>query len=613
MAKLEKRLTLFYIFSIAAGVMISAGLFILPGIAYSMTGPSIVLSYLIAGIFAMFGMLAQAELASAMPKAGGTYYYVTRSMGPAVGTVYGIITWLALCLKSAFALVGIGTIISTITDINPSPFIIGICAAFVIINLVGVELAGRLQSILVLIILSVLFLFIGSGLPKLDITKFTPFTSSGLSGIFKTAGFVFVCYGGLLKVASLAEETIEPGKTIPVGMILSLIVVSLIYSLSIMVVVGTLDPAYLTETLTPLADAAEKIFGKRGFVLLNIAAAISFTTAANSGIMSASRYPFALARDKMVPQVFGKLSSRFKTPYISIIATGIAVAVILFLPLKSLVEVASSVLILTYIFTCLSVIILRESRLQNYRPQFRIPLYPAVPIIGLAGFLLFLLGIEAKVLLADMMLLSAGLVVYLLYGRIQEIREYALLHIVERLTAKDITSHMLEDELKEVIRERDEIFKDWFDHLVEDAIVLDLGDEPIRYEELFEKLAEVLSAKTKIEKEKLIKLLFDREKEYPTALTPFTAVPHIVIPGENNFHMVIARSKGGIYFSETAPTIHAVFVLAGTNDRKLYHLKALAAIAQIFQEDDFEQRWLEAKNENALRDIILLSRRKRHN
>ena len=106
--KLKKELGLIHVFAIASGAMISSGLFILPGLAHAQAGPAVVVSYLLAGLLAMTGMLSQAELVSAMPKAGGDYFYITRSMGPAVGSISGLITWFSLSLKSAFALLGIG-------------------------------------------------------------------------------------------------------------------------------------------------------------------------------------------------------------------------------------------------------------------------------------------------------------------------------------------------------------------------------------------------------------------------------------------------------------------------------------------------------------------------
>ena len=608
--ELKKELSLLDVFSIASGVMISAGLFILPGIAYEKAGPGIVVSYFLAGIFAAAGMLSQAELASAMPKAGGTYFYVTRTMGPAVGTMYGLITWLALSLKSAFALTGIGIFSAMITDVNPIIILIPICIFFVAVNIVGIDIAGRIQTILVLAIFSVLIYYSGRGFPEISVRHFEPFAPHGIDAIFATSGFVFVCYGGLLKVASIAEEVRNPGRTIPKGMILALLAVAVLYISVISVTVGVLEPFALANSLTPISDAAKLFLGRTGYIAVSIAAVLAFITAANSGIMSASRYPFALARDKMLPSVLTRVNRKFNTPHISIILTGIVIIGILFLKLDVLVKAASSVLILTYIFSCFSLIILRESKIHNYQPQFHSPLYPWLQIFGIAGFVFMLATMGTKILIADIIMIAIGLFVYWFYGRIRASKEFALLHLIERITAKEITSYSLENELKEVIRERDDILKDRFDHLIEQATIIDIEDD-MTMEEFFHLAAEKMSSHLDVDTEFLYNLFIEREKESTTALTPFLAVPHIIVPGEHHFDILLARSKKGIRFSDEAPNIHAVFVLVGTKDERAFHLRALAAIAQIIQDSEFERKWLSARSEEELRDVVLLGKRLR--
>ena len=139
MGELRKGLRLRHVFCIASGAMISSGLFVLPGMAYARAGPAIVLSYLIAGVLATTGLLSTAELATAMPKAGSDYFFITRGMGPAVGTVAGLFNWVAFSLKAAFALVGMAAVIRLLApiDMRVSGVVLGL--AFVILNLVGIK------------------------------------------------------------------------------------------------------------------------------------------------------------------------------------------------------------------------------------------------------------------------------------------------------------------------------------------------------------------------------------------------------------------------------------------------------------------------------------------
>ena len=608
--KLKKELKLLDVFCIASGAMISSGLFILPGLAHAQVGPAVFVSYLLAGLLAMTGMLSQAELVSAMPKAGGDYFYITRSMGPAVGTVGGLMTWFSLSLKSAFALVGMAAFTTLITDINIYLIALSLCLIFIVVNLLGVKGAGRMQIILVFGLLALLLLYVGRGLPAVKVQHFEPFAPKGLTAIFSTAGFIFIAYGGLLKVASVAEEVKNPGRVIPLGMILSLIVVSILYMLVVFVTTGVLGAQELDYSLTPISDGAAAFMGSWGRIALSIAAILAFISTANAGIMAASRYPLALSRDGLLPEFLGKINVRFKTPHISILLTGLFMIMALFLELDILVKVASTVLILTFMFSCLSIIILRESRLQNYQPRFRAPLYPWVQIAGIIGFgfLLFEMGKEA--LMASSLLVVGGLFVYWFYGRIKTGREYALLHLIERVTAKELTTRSLETELKEIIRERDDITKDRFDRIIERSIVLDI-DKSMPVEAFFKLVAEEMAENLKMKPDALLKLLLDREKDSSTVLSPGLAIPHIVIEGEHIFNILLVRCREGVVFSESAPRVHAIFVLMGTRDERNFHLRALAAIAQIVQDPHFEKKWMAAKSEESLRDIVLLGERRR--
>jgi amino acid transporter len=558
----------------------------------------------------MTGMLSQAELASAMPKAGGTYFYVTRSLGPAIGTVDGLITWFSLSLKSAFALVGMSAFTFLIVNLDIRMIGLVLCIIFIIINLVGIKEAGRVQIALVLGLLAILLFYVMRGLPAIKFQYFEPFAPNGLAAVFSTAGFVFVSYGGLLKVASIAEEVKDPGRVIPLGMILSLVTVSLFYVAVIFVTTGVLGAQELNHSLTPISDGAAAFMGPYGRIILSIAAILAFVSTANSGIMAASRYPLALSRDSLLPGIFEKLHRKFKTPHISILFTGTLMIVALFLKLNVLVEVASTVLILTYMFSCLSLIILRESHVQNYQPSFRTPLYPWMQIIGIIGFGFLLAEMGKEALAISSVFVIGGFCIYLFYGRIRANKEYALLHLIERVTARELTSHSLETELKEIIRERDVILKDRFDHMIEASPVLDI-EGAMSAEEFFKLVADTMAARLKIKPEILLKSLLKREKESTTVLNQYLAIPHIIINGERNFSILLARSKKGISFSEQAPKVHTVFVLVGTKDERNFHLRALSAIAQIVQDSHFEERWMSAKNREVLRDIVLLGKRRR--
>jgi len=608
--KLKRGLGLIHVFCIASGAMISSGLFILPGLAHARAGPGVVVSYLLAGLLAATGLLSIAELTTAMPKAGGDYFFITRGMGSAVGTVAGLLNWSSLSLKSAFALVGMAALVRLVVPIDAWVVGAALCVVFVAVNVLGVREAARLQVALIAALLGLMLLYVVKGLPAVDVQHFEPFAPGGARAIFSTAGFVFVSYGGLLKVASVAEEVRNPGRVIPLGLILSLLVVSVFYTLMVFVTSGVLPAEELNNSLTPISDGAGVFMGRTGRIALGVGAMLAFLTTANAGIMAASRYLLALSRDRLLPSPLGRVGERFRTPHVAILVTGAVVMAALFLDLDLLVKAASTGLILSYILSNLSIIVLRESGLQNYRLQFRAPLYPWIQILGIVGFAFVILEMGEGAFLISALLVAVGFATYWFYGRARTERESALLHLLQRITAKELVTGSLEAELKEVIRERDNIVLDRFDRLIEHGTVLDL-EQGMSMEEFFRLVAERLAGRLKVPAPVLLERLLARERESSTVLSPGLAIPHVIVEGEGMFEVLLARSRQGITFAKDAQPVRSVFVLVGTRDERNFHLRALSAIAQVVQEPGFEKKWMAAQGEQALRDVVLLGERQR--
>ncbi len=607
---LKRELRFIDVYSIATGAMISSGLFVLPGLAHAKAGPAVVFSYLLAGLLALPGMLSQAELVSAMPRAGGTYFYVMRSMGPAAGTVDGLVTWFSMSLKTTLALVGMAAFTSYFIDVDIRLIGAVLALFFITINIIGIREAGRLQMVLVAGLLAILAVYICASARHMNVSHLTPFAPHGIEGILATAGFVFISYGGLLKVASVAEEAHNPSVNLPRAMILSLMTVIVIYTVAVFVTTGVLDGVVLNGSLTPLTDGANAVLGRRGGIALSIAAMLAFISTANAGIMAASRYPLALARDNLLPSAFGEVNMRLGTPVNAIILTGVMIVAFLFVNLDFLVKTASTVLVLTFIFSCLCVIIMRESGVQNYQPKFTVPLYPWVQGAGIILYMVLIAEMGREAVYSGLALVACGLFVYWYYGRVRSNREFALLYLIKRITAKELTTIDLDNELKDIIRERDDIVKDRFDEIVENCLVLDI-EEHITVDDFFEIAAEKLSSRLSISPEEIKRLLIEREKENSTIIAPGLAIPHIIIEGEQTFDILLARCKPGITFSDKFDDIKTVFILAGTSDERNFHLRALSAIAQIVHFHQFPKRWMSARGKDGLRDVVLLGRRKR--
>ncbi|MCD6116761.1 amino acid permease [bacterium] len=612
---LKKELSLPEVFSIAAGAMISSGLFVLPGLAYAKSGPAMILAYLLASVLILPSLFAKAELATAMPKSGGTYFYIERSLGPVFGTFGGLANWFSLSLKSAFALVGIGAFAVFIKpDITVSEIkiiAVAACILFTITNIVSVKVTGRVQVILVFLLISILILYIGRGFISTHPDNYLPFMPKGLWSVVSTAGLVFVSFGGLTKIASIAEEVKNPSKNIPLGMMLAFFIVSFLYALSVGVTVGIVNGSELNGSLIPLSLGAGNIMGKAGAVLLAGAAIMAFITTANSGILTASRSPLAMSKDKLMPDFLSRLHPKFNTPYISILITsGFMVMVIIFLSIENLVKTASTLMIVLFSLVNLSVIIMRESKIQNYRPQFKVPLYPVTPVLALIFYVFLLFEMGMLPLLSAAGFFIIGWISYLLYSKNRVKRISAIMHIVERVTDRELKTKTLEEELKQIVIGRDEIIEDRFDKIIKNCKVLDL-DKRTGIDEVFKKLSEILAPRVSVDKDILYSLFIEREKQSCTVIKPGLAIPHVIIPGQNQFDIVLVRSKKGIIFPGKDEPVKTMFILVGTIDGRNFHLRALMSIAQIVQEPGFEKRWMDARSSDELKDVILLSKRKR--
>ena len=613
--KMKKELSLLDVFAISSGAMISSGLFVLPGLAFAKAGPAMILSYLLAGFLILPGLLAQAELATAMPRAGGTYFFIERSLGSALGTFGGLANWFSLSFKSAFALVGIGAFaVLVFPDISPLQIkliSIAACVVFTVLNILSVKKTGRIQIILVFALMLIILFYIGRGFISTHPDRYIPFMPTGLWSVFSTAGLVFISFGGLTKIASVAEEVKNPARNIPLGMFSSFLIVTLLYILAIGITVGIVEGKELNGSLVPLSLAAGYLFGKVGIIILSVGAILAFITTANSGILAASRSPMAMSRDRLLPKLFGRVSQKFKTPYVSILFTStFMISVILFLSIENLVKTASTLMILLFVMLNISLILMRESKIQNYRPKFRVPLYPLLPIAGLISYIFLIIEMGNVPLLISGGFFLLGWISYWSYSRVRVHRKSALLHVVERITAKELVDKTLEKELREIVIERDEITEDRFDRLIKKCEILDLP-ESIPIEDLFHQISSILSVRLNVEKELLYNSFIQREKESCTVIRPGLAIPHIIIPGNKKFDVLLVRCRAGLSFSCSSVPVYTMFVLAGSLDERNYHLRALMAIAEIAQEVDFEKKWLEAKSIEELRDMIILSTRRR--
>ncbi|MBN1360290.1 MAG: amino acid permease [Sedimentisphaerales bacterium] len=620
MGQLRRQLGVLDIFAVASGAMISSGLFILPALAYAKAGPAVIVSYLLASLLIVPSVLSKAELATAMPRAGGTYFYVERSLGPILGLFSGLANWFSLALKSAFAVVGMAILIELAVQeafrVRLDPYhlkIIGVacCTVFTVLNIVSVKHASRLQILLVAALLAILLLFIVTGAETIRVSRYEDFLRKGWLAVFATAGLVFVSFGGLTKVASIAEEVRHPGRNLPLGMTMAWFVVSLLYLTVVAITVGAVDGPELAGSLMPISLAAGKATGAFGYALLSLAAVAAFVTTANGGILAASRSPMAMSRDQLVPGFLARVNKRFGTPHSGVLLTGaFMIAAIVFLDIEALVKTASTLMIILFILDNASVIAMRESKIQSYRPLFRSPMYPYFHIFAIVAYAMLIvdMGRVPLSISGGFVILSAAW--YWLYVSKRVKRASAVMHIVERVTDKAIKTVTLENELRDILIERDNIIEDRFDQLIKDCEILDI-DGARSSEQVLRQAADVLAQRLGFDELVLFEKFLHRETEGGTVVQPGLAIPHIIVEGENKFDVLLVRARDGIKFPYAQEPVRVMFILAGSKDQRNYHLRALMAIAQIVQEKQFEEKWLHARDVEGIRNLILLSARQR--
>ncbi|MEE9440337.1 MAG: amino acid permease, partial [Candidatus Thermoplasmatota archaeon] len=438
------------------------------------------------------------------------------------------------------------------------------------------------------------------------------FAPYGFDSVFSTAGLIFISFGGLTKVCSVAEECKNPGRNIPLGMFFSWGIISILYILVIFVTIGVVNPSQLQTSLTPISLGADNIpiLGGIGGVIMAVAAILAFVSTANAGLLAASRDPMAMGKDQLIPHSFAKVSKR-GTPTFSILFTsGFMICVILFLDLESLVKTASLLKILLFLFVIFSLIIMRESKIRHYRPKFKSPFYPWVQLAGAAGliFLMFEMGLVPMILVGVFILF--GFLWYWFYARDKIWREYSLLHLIERITGTKSTGYLVDEELREILIDRDDVTEKRFEHLIKKCEVIDIYKYqlPDKFARLIaHKLAERLDS----DEDKLYKFLKNREKDSNIVLHPGIAIVSHIIKGRNKFEIVLVRSKKGIILSDDVDPIHAFIMIVATPDQQSFYLHSLMWIAQIAEETDFEKEWIDAEDSDELRDIILSSWKKR--
>ena len=421
--ELARELGLGAAMSIGIGTMVCAGIFVLPGIAAAKAGPVVVLAFALCGLVAVLIAFCMSELATGMPLSGGGYLFIVRAFGPMMGTVMGWCLWLSLIFASAFYMVGFGYYVGDVFSISHVWLALMMTGLLTGLNFIGAKETGGTQNVIVAGLLIALTVFFVRAVLDVDVKNLRPLIPPeiGISGFLVVTPILFVTFMGFAEIAAVSEEIKNPDRNLPIAVVGSVVVVTVVYCLMEFCVVGLLrwdDPNMATETI--LMELARILMGKTGYSLILLGGIFATVSSANASIMAASRISFAMGRDRLMPDWFNTIHPRFRTPYRSIFITGgltMFLLVILGSHLELIAEVGAFLSLLLYAFISLACMVMRHADLDWYKPSFKTPLYPAVPILRLLGCL-FVMGITSRpTILIGLGIIAGTLIWYVLFLR----------------------------------------------------------------------------------------------------------------------------------------------------------------------------------------------------
>lgn len=440
--------------TLGIGAIIGTGIFVLTGtVAANFAGPALVLSFIISAVGCVFAGLCYAEFASMIPISGSAYTYAYATLGEFIAWIIGWDLILEYLFASSTVAVGwSGYMVSFLHDYHinipaalcnapidyikgegwvltgsiinfPAVFIIALLSTLLVI---GIKESAGLNSIIVAIKVIVILLFIGFGLSFIDTSNWKPFIPPntgafgefGFSGVLRGAAVIFFAYIGFDAVSTAAQEAKNPQRDMPIGILGSLLVCTVLYVLVSAVLTGIVHYSGLNVP-APLALAIDKTGNALAWLrpLIKIGAIAGLSSVILVMLLGQPRIFFTMAKDGLLPASFSKVHPRFRTPYITTIVTGIVSCTIAgLLPINILSELVSIGTLLAFTIVCISIIILRKKRPDVPRP-FKTPLIPWVPLAGAAICLLQMFSLPWETWERLLIWMGIGLLIYFLYSR----------------------------------------------------------------------------------------------------------------------------------------------------------------------------------------------------
>jgi len=461
--RLAREMSVFSVTMIGVGAMIGAGIFVLTGIAAGIAGPGLILVFLLNGVVTLFTAMSYAELGSCFHDAGGGYLWIKEGLPQPNGFLAGWMSWFAHAVACSLYALGFGAYFGHVLtegfgiDVHGLPIslekslAVVACALFAFVNYRGASETGRMGGIITMVKILIIGMFIAFGLGVIAHkagwqVEFTPFLPTGPTAIVMAMGLTFIAFQGYEVIAQCSEEVIDPKRNIPRAIFVALAIVIPIYLLVAFVAIGAISGGgiptwqYLGQKKEIAMVEAARQFMPGGAVLFLLGGLFSTVSALNATIYSSSRVAFAMARDANLPDAIGRINERRRTPHVAIIASAIIVIIMaLALPIEDVACAADIMFLLVFMQVNLAVIRLRRTR-KDLERGFKVPLFPLIPILGIATqifILVFLIRYSPTAALTAAAWIGVGAVVHYGYASKKEAHVEMVREAVGRLERKE--------------------------------------------------------------------------------------------------------------------------------------------------------------------------------
>jgi APA family basic amino acid/polyamine antiporter len=422
--------------ALGVGALIGTGIFVIIGEAIGKSGPAIVLSFVLAGITCAFSALSYAELASTIPVSGSAYTYAYATLGELVAWIIGWDLILEYGVAVAAVAVGWGGYLNGLLDtlfgftlpdaISQPPGeggVVNLPAVFLVLAVAGVLMAGvresaRTNTIMVFVKVGILVLFIVLAFTAFNADNLSPFAPEGLSGVVSAASLIFFAYIGFDAISTSGEETKKPQRDLPIAILGSLALATVLYVLVAVSATGALPFKQLNGSEAPLADVLEKGAGMSwGATMISIGALIAITSVVLTVLYGQTRIMFAMSRDGLVPRRMAKLHVTRRTPVFTTALFAVFIAIVAaVVPLSTIAELVNIGTLFAFFLVNIGVMVLRRRRPELER-GFRVPAVYVCAPVGAALCLYLMVTLPLATWLRFGAWLAIGLVIYAVYGR----------------------------------------------------------------------------------------------------------------------------------------------------------------------------------------------------